>query len=564
MKRLCATMLTLTCIFCFSQKKQKKQITPSQIDAVFSKWNAPDKAGIAVGIVNDGEVMYTKGYGIANLEHHIAIHPETKFHIGDLAKEFTVYALLLLEERGQLSLQDDIRKYLPDLKPLQSPITIIQLIHHTSGINNHEAAKALAGWSSSDIFTKKQAYAMVLNQRKSLPKSGSVQWHSDAGFMILEDLIAEITKSTYEDFIKQEIFEPLGMKNSVFDTMGAVIDNKAEGYFTQNNIYINAHLQHSHTIVSDVYTTVEDMCLWAKELFEPKIGSKLLVKKFDNLSVVNGEEVEEVNTALYTGSHRYWDFRGVKKLYHIEVAGGYASKLIRYPDHDLALIVLGNDGVYNGHAATAATALFIEAFLEPMHDSSEEIIAEKLSKKQLKTFEATYWDEDNFSSRKIRVVNDTLRYVRGPGNESALVPISKSTFKMKTWGNVTVNFDTSTTPKKMTVKVGENSFHSVAYESDAAWTKELNDYMGSYYAADLDASYTLTLNDEKLVIERPKMGPIFLTPKTANQFSGSQRNFSALKFKKDTKGKITGFLLETSGIHPIWFEKENNDLVLNQ
>ncbi|MFK7813310.1 MAG: serine hydrolase domain-containing protein [Maribacter sp.] len=556
MKNLFATLLFFLCMISFSQEAKKRKITPAQIDAIFSQWDTQDRPGIAVGILNDGKIIYTKGYGLANLEHQIPISPETRFHIGDIAKEFTVYAVLLLEERGQLSLQDDIRKYMPKLMPFSHSISIQQLIHHTSGLNNDEVSKALSGWQSEDLYTREQAYDMVQNQAKSSSKSGNEQRFSDAGFMILEDLIAQISKMSYSDFVTKEIFEPLGMTNSVFDTDGAVIANKAQGYFPLNDGFANSTMNRNHTLIGDVYTTVGDMCLWAKELGDPNVGTKSMVEKFDGLSVVNGEKVEESNLALYTGGHRFWNFRGAKKLYHRELTGGYSSKLIRYPDYDLAIVIMENDGVYNGHLATRASALYIEDFLDSTPDEPAKIVSKKLSKKQLSAFEGNYWDVGNYSTRKIHIDNDTLRYFRSVGNESALVPLTKNSFKMITWGEVVVSFDSNVVPKTMDVKVGENISHLIAYNTNANWSKDLEVFTGNYYAKALNTSYALTIDQGKLVLIHPRLEPIQLDPRIPDLFTGDRRHFSSLTFKRDTNGAIIGFHLATQGVADIWFKRE--------
>lgn len=558
MKNLLAVILVCTLTTTFSQEAKKRQVTPAQIDAVFAQWNTPDRPGIAVGILNDGEIVYTQGYGLANLEHRIAIRPETRFYVGDLAKEFTVYALLLLEQRGQLSLQDDVRKHMPKLAPFRHSISIEQLIHHTGGLNNDEVSKALAGWRSEDVFTKEQAYTMILGQAKYLPNSGSVQRFSDAGFMVLEDLIATIGKMPYTDFVVQEIFEPLGMKNSTYDTQGAVIKDKAQGYFAQNQGFANSTMSHTHTLVSDLYTTVEDMCLWAKELGNPKVGTAEMLEKFDGLSIVNGIKVKEANTALYTGAHRYWNFRGAKKLYHVEVAGGYASKLIRYPEHDLAVVIMGNDGAYNGYAGTRASALYIEDFLNSSPEESSKIDFKKLSRNQLTAFAGDYWDATNHSSRKIHMVKDTLRYFRGEGNESALVPISKNSFKMITGADVRVSFDTKANPRRMEVTVGEDQFHLISYDANASWTKDLSPFVGNYYAQTLNTSYSLILDNGKLVLTHPRLDAVHLEARIPNVFTGNQRHFSSLTFQRGSNETVTGFQLATRGIEDIWFQKEIN------
>lgn len=560
MKNLFATVAVLVLTTTtFSQDIQKRQIAPSQIDAVFSQWDTPNRPGIAVGILNDGEIVYTEGYGLANLEHRIPISPETRFHIGDLAKEFTVYALLLLEQRGQLSLNDDVRKHMPKLMSFPQSISIMQLMHHTSGLNNEEVSKVLAGWRTEDIYTREQAYTMIRNQTQSETNSGVVQRFSDAGFMVLEDLIAKVGNMTYTDFVTEEIFEPLGMTNSVFDD-GHVIPKKAQGYFAGDKGFSNTTVNHTHTILSDVYTTVGDMCLWAKELRNPKVGTEKMVQKFESLSIVNGQNVKEANTALYTGAHRFWNFRGTKKLYHTEVAGGYASKLIRYPDYDLAVVIMGNDGAYNGYAGTQASALYIEDFLEPISNESEDMVFKKLSEKQLSTFVGDYWDSSNHSTRKIHIVNDTLRYFRGPGNESALLPLTKNSFSMIAPGEVIVHFDTKAVPQTMSVTVGENSFHSIAYDANASWGKNLNDFTGNYYASSLDTSYSLRIDKGKLILTHRRLDPVQLDPRIPDVFTGDRRHFDSMTFKRSPSGTILGFHLATNGIADIWFQKETTSL----
>ncbi len=555
MKSVLTVLVLATLVGTYGQKAHKKQITPAQIDSVFATWANTDTPGIAVGVLNNGEVVYTKGYGLANLEHQIPIRPDTKFHIGDIAKEFTVYALLLLEQRGQISLQDDIRKHMPELASFPHPISIEQLTHHTGGLNNLEVSKILAGWNMQEVFSKEQAYKMIGYQSQNAPASGETQQFTDAGFMVLEDLIAKIGKTSYSEFVTKEIFGPLGMTHSVFDTTGAVIPAMAQGYVAQKEGYAVAGINHEHTLLTDLYSTVGDMCLWAKELQSPTLGTKQLVAKFDGLSIVNNTTVKETNLALYTGGHRFWNFRGVKKLYHIEVAGGYASKLIRYPEHDLALVVMGNDGAYNGYAATGASALYIENFLDPMPQAPPTIAVKKLAGPQLANFEGDYWDTDNHTIRKIRTVNDTLRYVRGPGNESALVPLGNTSFKMITRGEVMVRFDTKTTPKTMQVTVGDQTFRSLAYNQNASWSKDLEAFTGNYHTPLFKTPYSIENHNGELVIVRPRTKPVQLSPTIPDTFMGNQDHFSSITFQRDPKGEVSGFLLATQGVTDILFLK---------
>ncbi len=556
MRNYWTVLLLLVSTISYAQQAQKTQATAAEIDAVFSQWNTPDKAGIAVGIVSDGKTIYTKGYGLANMEHNIPIVPSTKFYVGDIAKEFTVYSILLLEERGKLSMKDDVRRILPQLENHARPVTIEQLIYHTSGLNNHMVSKTLSGWAPEDILSKNQAYTMIENQANYNHDGGSTQSPTDFGFMILEDVVSQVSGKSYTDFVTDEIFRPLGMDNSVFDNYGAVLDNKAQGYINMSGNYRVSHFNPEHTLVSDLYTTVEDMCLWALELSEPKVGTAGMVSRYDNLSVVNGETVDKSNMALYTGGHRYWDFMGTNKLYHIEVSGGYACKLIRYPDYDLAVVVLGNDGIYNGYACTGASELYIKEFLEsPQSTATAEINSKTLSRAELLSFEGVFWDNDNHTSRNIHMDNDTLWYVRNPRNRSALIPTSDHSFKMITRGDVEVSFNKNVSPMTMQVRVGEELFDMVSYDEKASWTSNLTPFTGTYYSKTLDVTYKISINN-KLTISHPRMDPVKLDPRIKDLFAGDQEFFESIQFKRNENGQVTGLVLSTGGIADVWFEKK--------
>jgi CubicO group peptidase (beta-lactamase class C family) len=557
MKNLITIFLLFVITISFAQEIKKRKVTSDQIDAVFSKWNTTNKPGIAVGILNNGKIEYVKGFGLANLEHQVSITKDTKFYIGDLAKEFTVYSLLMLEEKGKLSFNDNIKKYIPYL-PFSNLITIKQLVQHTAGLNNNEVLKALLGFKSEDVFTKEEVYKAIEHQVKHLPIS-KIQNPTDVGFMILEDIISNIVKMSYTDFVTKEIFKPLGMVNTVFDTKGLVIKNKAEGYFPVKEGYINSTLNYKQTILSDLYTTVEDMCLWAKELRNPKIANKNILTKFDDLSIVNGEKLKEVNRSLYTGGHRFWNFKETRKLYHTEVAEGYACKFIRYPDYDLSVVIMGNDGVYNGSYGTSTCALYIKDFLKNniINNKLPVNSFKKLSKRELLGFTGNYWGVKSHITRKIIINNDTLKYYRSPRSKSALLPITDKSFSMITWGNVKVNFNIDSNKKTMDIISGDKISHYVAYNNNVDWMKDLKLFTGNFYASALDKKYSIVYNKGKLTLLTSSLKGIELEPKIKDVFTSNKEHFTSITFKKDLNENIEGFVLSTEGLYDLWFKKEN-------
>ena len=144
-----------------------------KVDELFAAWDKPDSPGAAIAVIKDGAVVYKRGYGSANLEYNIPITPSTVFHVASVSKQFTAFAIALLANQGKLSLDDDIRKHLPEVPDFGKKITIRHLIHHTSGLRDQWTLLAMAGWRLDDVITKEHIMKMVANQKRTELRSGS-------------------------------------------------------------------------------------------------------------------------------------------------------------------------------------------------------------------------------------------------------------------------------------------------------------------------------------------------------------------------------------------------------
>src|SRR5262249_10778143 len=136
-----------------------------QIDDLFSQWAKPTSPGCALAVARGGRQLYSRGYGMADLEHSVPITPATVFHVASVSKQFTAMAVYLLAQEGKLSLDDDARRYLPELHPFAAPITLGQLVHHTSGLRDQWGLLGLAGWRMDDVITEQDILDLVWRQQ---------------------------------------------------------------------------------------------------------------------------------------------------------------------------------------------------------------------------------------------------------------------------------------------------------------------------------------------------------------------------------------------------------------
>jgi len=244
-----------------------------RLEALVDTAVANDHFSGTVLVAKGDRVLLDKGYGSANLEWNIPNAPSTKFRLGSVTKQFTAASVLLLQERGKLSVTDPVSKYLSDLPAAWSKITIFQLLNHTSGIPNFTAAKE---YESIEPFSKKPMEVVALVKDKPLEfESGSRFNYSNTGYVLLGALIEKVSGESYDAFLRKNIFDPLGMKDSGYDWNATVLPNRAAGYARGKNgvtnaSYINMSVPQG---AGALYSTTGDLLRWQRALYEGKLLS---------------------------------------------------------------------------------------------------------------------------------------------------------------------------------------------------------------------------------------------------------------------------------------------------
>ena len=328
----------LTCTVCLSFAQLDDELC-AQVDALFQKCNRTDLPGCAVAIVKKGEIIYKKGYGMADLERGVPIVPSTVFYAGSISKQFVASCALLLSERKSLDLSAPIQRYLTDFPHYQAPITVQHLIYHTSGIRDYFEILEEAGINYLNQIARDDVYNLIRSQDSLNFLPGEKYAYSNSGYLMLSMIIEKVTKMTFREFAEQEIFQPLGMTHSLFlDNTNMLVPNRAWGYRINIDDQVENMLMRFDLVGSGgLYTTVEDLFLWDQNFYNSKIGSERFIEKLlttDRLN--NGDDTQ------YAFAVRKDTLLGKNVIGHSGSLGGYRAQYIQFPDDETSIIILGN------------------------------------------------------------------------------------------------------------------------------------------------------------------------------------------------------------------------------
>lgn len=358
--------------------EKKPAIETSEVDAIFARWNHQTSnhesiatPGCALGVIHQGEIIYSKGYGMADVENHVPITPSSIFYIGSVSKQFVVSALVLLEEAGKLSLDDDVRKYLPELPDYGQPIRIHHLIHHTSGLRDNLTLWELSGKNLMDDIPEEEIFELICRQEGLNFAPGESYAYSNSCYLLMSMIIEKVSGQSLRDFAQENIFEPLGMHHSQFnDDNRRIIPNRAFGYTQINEDSIGNMMMRFDLVGSGgLYSSVEDLYLWDQNFYHNILGKRgqgLIEQLQTNGKYNNGEDVDYAY-AMING-----EYRGLKTIHHTGSMGGYRAMYLRFPEEAFSVIILGNVDDLNPRArAYEVASVFLKDKLNTETETTE-------------------------------------------------------------------------------------------------------------------------------------------------------------------------------------------------
>jgi CubicO group peptidase (beta-lactamase class C family) len=313
----------------------------ARVDRVFGRWASDTTPGCAVGVSRPGSPMLLRAYGMADLEHGIPNAPATIFEAGSVSKQFTAAAVILLALDGTLSLDDDVRKHVPELPEYDAVITLRHLLTHTSGLRDWGSLADIAGAGRS-VRTHDHDHVLdILSRQKALNFTPGTQYsYSNSGYNLLAIIVARVSGMPFAEFSRTRIFEPLGLDDTQWrDDYRRIVKRRASAYAARGNEYvIDRPIEHVHGN-GGLLTTVADLLTWNDALAEGRIGGPRFVELMHRTGVLNdGSPIQYASGINVTSYH------DEPEISHTGATGGYRAFLARYPERDLGVAVLCNAG----------------------------------------------------------------------------------------------------------------------------------------------------------------------------------------------------------------------------
>lgn len=310
-----------------------------QVDRIFAQWDKTDSPGFALAVSQRGQIVYSRGYGMADLDHNIAIGSATVFHAASLTKQFTAMAIMLLVGNCELSLDDEVHSFIPQLSTDAIPrITVRQMLHHTSGIRDQWVLATMAGWHlSDDVVSREDVIEKFVKQMTSLNFGPGDQFsYSNTNYTLAAEIVKTISGMALSEFCHRHIFEPLGMTSTrIIETHGEVVKNRAYGY---RGDYPNFEVRmpnYDLTGPTNLQTTVEDLMRWNRNFDLKTVGGDAAISAMETPVPVS--EGLGYGFGLYIGTEN-----GYPVVEHDGRDAGYRAHFIRFPDQQLAVALLGN------------------------------------------------------------------------------------------------------------------------------------------------------------------------------------------------------------------------------
>jgi len=541
---------------------------PSQVDAVFAEYDRSDSPGCSLGVYRDGRILYARGYGMANLELGVANSAQTVFDIGSTSKQFTAFSIQLLAREGKLSLDDDIRKWLPEMPAYGKTITIRHLLHHTSGLRDYLVAMELSGMQEEDWTTEQDALDIIARQKGVNFPPGQEYLYSNTGFFLLGVIVKRASGQPLREFAAEHIFVPLGMRHTQFNELHTrIIPNRATGYQKQKPPAAAFGIEMSNwEQIGDgsVLTTVEDLQKWDENFYEPRngVGDAKLMETMQDVGVLNSGKKITYASALVIGT-----FRGLPTVSHGGSWAGYRAQLMRFPKQHFSVACLCNLAQANpSRLAQKVSEVYLGSLMtkeEPKPQEAASSVKLAAPPKSLQALVGMY--RDSQSSELIRLaIWDNKLTANVDDHNFPLTPVGGNRYRFEGFEGKRemeippVSGGARPLRPKLTVTTAEHDEEpeTQTFEPVEPWTPtaaELAPLAGLYASEEVGTTWRLVAEGDRMIIKHRGVSEEPLKPTVRDTFTheGIQ-----LSFQRGPKGEVTGFLVDAGRVKSLGFKRQ--------
>jgi CubicO group peptidase (beta-lactamase class C family) len=547
--------LILFPLFAYAQNARKKEIplSPSEkMDKLFDFWNRLDQPGFAVVVVKEGQVAYQQVFGLACQEHAVAITPKTVFNIATAAQPFVGMAVAMLEKQGKLSLEDDLRKYIPEVPDFPSPVKLRHLLYQTSGLRDWLPVLQLSG-REKDEMTLEQVLKIVKAQKQPVFPPGDRFQYSNTNYDLLAEIIKRATGRPFSDWTWENIFKPLKMTRTQFrDNCRSIFDDQAFSYNFTRQEYLrgidNLSLTGSHSL----FASISDLAKWLLNLETGQVGGKDIFAKMFSAGLLNNGQSSGFGYGLKIEPRP-----GRRQVSQTGTWAGSGAALAYFPEQKFGFIVLANWDYTP-----------VEGFVQDIIDIYLPAVAAPVKKtppataKKAVTISGEKLDQNTGDYRlapnqvfTISRTGDRLNLI-AQGMTFPLITLSETEFSLTVAG-AQIIFQ-----KNDQGKVHQLVFKQGGMETTARkivlvkpTPQQLQEYEGAYLNEELNVRYTVELRGDRLVIIVPGQNDFRLAPDEIDRFATGWRVFPMVVFQRDSQNRVTGFTIDSDPVRDLVFRK---------
>ena len=527
--------------------------TEDQMDHLVAQMVKPNGPGCAILVVDEGQIVFERAYGIADMDTGRPVTTATAFNIGSITKQFTAACIALLAEEGKISLDDDLRRYVPELPTYEAPIQIKHLIFHTSGVRDLAVLSFLQGHPVDETPSESVLLDLLARQKELNFRPGETHSYSNSGYFLLGLVVQRVTGMSVGAYAERHLFDPLGMmRTSYYRDPERIGENVAIGHAAEGEgryRLTNVAPDTRDSGFGGIYTTVEDLYRWDQNFVRNKIGSA----RFNTLRLTCGT-LNSRETLTYAFGLRIGMHRGCRTVSHQGGSLGYNAFFLRFPDRQFTVICLANYALNTTKLSYEIADLYLGIPEEkPAHPPAPVTYpVAQVDPAIYAGFVGKYCVNDG--AVMPITTQDNRLYVQPPGAPLLeLFPKSTTEYFLKVV-NVQVSFFPSESGKATKLIWHQNGRHIPAERLDDRPLRpgQLNEYEGEYYSEELQIAYGVYVREDRLCLKAPRVPEVFQRnfrdPPGENvlrHLGGDRfvRAYGMVEFSRDDNGKIAGFAL---------------------
>jgi len=530
------TIIVLPFLLLATVLAEPTDAAPRQIDELFAAYNKPQSPGCSVGVIRDGAFIFQKSYGEASLELNVPLTSESVFYMASVSKQFTAATVVLAAEQGFVSLDDDVRKYVPELPDYGTRITLRQMLHQTSGFRDFLDLTYLSGRSMSALSSPDDVLTFIARQKGLNNVPGEEFVYSNSNYFLLGVVIKRATGKSLAEFAATNIFQPLGMKHTFFyDDNGMVVSNRVAAYDPGKDGKFLVDWSTTYDIVGGggLMSNVDDLLLWDKAFYSKTLGKGTLIRELETRGILNNGQQINYGMGLWLG-----DYRGLKIVEHSGGTFGYRTELLRFPDQQFSVVALCN--VANADVeglARKISDLYLERQLKP-----EAATVDSGSSFNPTELAGTYLDNRKHMIYTFTAVDGNLM-----AWGAKLRRLGANEFSDLVGNPIVFKHEKGTMTAKLTLQ-GQVFFSGERVPDIHLNEAALSALAGDYRSDELDATYKLSLVKGALTLQVGTQPAMSLNPVAPNEFEAGDRGTVVFQGTGNHISSLTFFSQRARGI----------------